>query len=86
MLQILCILPFYTYVFYRAYTPVATDEVEMQGGDDKAHNKPKLPNWRNPTRVIELLRAAGLFGLIMCYFYYCDYLKALPAGMNCTTV
>lgn len=54
--------------------------MELNGADDEKISKPKLPNWRNPVRLLEVLRANALFGLIMCYFYFCDYHKGLPPG------
>ena len=52
------------------------------GGDEKGGaTKVRVPNWKNPARVLEVLRATALFGLIMVYFYFCDYYKGLPEGV-----
>lgn len=64
----------------RAYTHLGSSEVEMQAAGDDKPTETKLPNWRDPVRVLEVLRACALFGLIMVFFYFCDYYKGLPPG------
>src|SRR4051812_7132096 len=66
------------YSLSRTYAALPTDRIELNSRDAKKNErKARVPNWRDPLRLLEFLRAAGLFGLIMLYFYFCDYHKGI---------